>query len=263
MSPLTSTACTFWRLQFTAVQGAGDDEKRTLIATVFSQPYVEFSDGTGSYWLRAEDVDWRVSTMSVRDVDDLTSIEGFESLLGKGFVQRWMEVSGHREAKHATRWTVVETRVTSDALLLVSGSIQTRRSDEMGFDGPPEEMTQASSVDVELANEPIFHLHQSLSDTTPQALERAWRGVLHQIEGLEPTQPLSGSSELRTLTRGDDSNNVLEAYSGGKSRELQMIKRQLYVLVTIMVMLIVVLAIYGPQQLPFALQELKAFLAAQ
>lgn len=262
-SPMTANPSTFWRLEFIAVEDNGNDYHRTLVATVFSKPYVEFADKTGSCWLRAEDVDWHLSSKETKTFRKVAQLSEFEPLLGHGFLDRWYEQNRHRVIKHASYWEVSETWVSPDSPLFAAGYIQRRRSDETGFDVRTNETVEPNPVNVELANEPMVHVHQSKNDTTILGLKRAWMGVLQQIEGGDPKQPLSGSQEVRVLSRVGDGKDALEVYSGNKSSELQLLKYRQYVWLIVMVLSLAYLVIYGPEQLPIALEQIEQFFASQ
>lgn len=259
-SPMTGQACTFWRMEFTAIDGNRDNGDRDLVATVFSKPYVEFADKTGSCWLRAEDADWQVKTNTEnhRKAGPFTS--KYESLLGEGFLVDWYVQTKLNTIENATKWKVVESVVTQDTTVFVSGHVQKRRSDETGFDGLSDETIEPSPENIKLANSPVIHVHQSNNDQTPQHLNRAWVGVLKQLEGGDPSQPLAGNQEVRVLTQGSNAKDVLEVYAGSKSNELWSLKIKQYLSFAVLVASLGVLAVVGPQQLPIAINDIKEFL---
>ena len=262
-SPMTGQACTFWRLEFTAIDKSREDEQRDLVATVFSRPYVEFADKTGSCWLRAEDVDWQVKTQTESHRKAAPFTSKYESLLGEGFIVDWYVQTKLNVIENATVWKVVEFVVTEDTTVFVSGHVQKRRSDETGFDGLSDETVEPSAENVKLANEPLIHVHHSNNDQTPQRLHRAWIGVLNQIEGGDPSQPLAGGQEVRVLTQGSNAQDVLEVYAGSKSTELRSLKIKQYLSFAVLVASLGVLAVVGPQQLPIAINDIKEFLFLQ
>ena len=259
-SPMTGQACTFWRLEFTAIDAHGESTDRDLVATVFSRPYVEFTDKTGSCWLRAEDVDWRVKTTTESHRKVVSFTGTYDALLGEGFLVDWHRQTGLRSIEHATKWEVVESVVPQDTTVFVNGHVQKRRSDETEFEGLSDQTIEPCAENIRLANVPEIHVHNSNNDRTPEHLHRAWVGVLKQLEGGDPGQPLAGNQEVRILTQGSDTNDVLEVYMGSKSDELRSLKIKQYLSAAVLVACLGVLAVVGPQQLPIAINDIKAFI---
>ena len=269
-SPMTASDCVFWRLEFHAQQESANNDHRVLVATVFSRPYVAFSDETGVAWIRAQDVDWHLQSKQGKIFAQASDMGEFESWLGHGFVDRWYEQCHARPIKYASDWMVVETLVRADTPLFVEGHIQKRRSnqtdfDDLDFDDSSQMGFQGSPVDCALANEPIVCVHDSQDSDTESALKQAWVGVLQQIEGHQlggsSGESLSGSHEINVLTRGSDAKASLEIYEGSKANGRRLLSLKMYLSLALVAISLGYLAVMGPEQLPIAIEQLKGFFA--
>lgn len=264
-SPMTASDCVFWRLEFHAQQDSTNNDHRALVATVFSRPYVAFSDETGVAWVRAQDVNWHLHTKQGKIFAQASDMSEFESWLGHGFVDRWYEQCHARPIKYASDWMVVETLVRADTPLFVEGHIQKRRSNQTDFDDPSQTGLQGSPVDRALANEPIVCVHQSQAGDNELSLQQAWVGVLQQIEGRQlggsSGESLSGSHEIKVLTRGSDGKASLEIYEGSKANGRRLLSTKMYLSLGLVAISLGYLAVMGPEQLPAAIEQLKGFFA--
>jgi len=264
-SPMTASDCVFWRLEFHAQQESTNNDHRVLVATVFSRPYVAFSDETGVAWIRAQDVDWHLHTKQGKIFAQASDMSEFESWLGHSFVDRWYEQCHARPIKYASDWMVLETLVRADTPLFVEGHIQKRRSNQTDFDDPSQTGLQGSPIDRALANEPIVCVHQSQAGDNELSLKQAWVGVLQQIEGHQlggsSGEFLSGSHEIKVLTRGSDAKASLEIYEGSKANGRRLLSTKMYLSLGLVAISLAYLAVMGPEQLPAAIEQLKGFFA--
>ena len=257
-SPLTKRDCAFWYLEATDLSG---DDQNSRLYKAFANRLVQVNDGTGTAWVRANDIGWRdlkdkvTQTLTTTQADQvLGDLFGGYSFDTASFLREILTLSDDaplaedgtsRDPSRELQRKMHERAATMDSkkvervnklmgtMISAIDTVSNLNSDNWSIDEivvPSGQSVFFSGKLVSVTSNSPCPFKDAIGQHDPDRddIEARWTEAMTKLEEKEAGQTLDGSKEVLVLLPSLK-DWVIEVSTGNKGNELAQINKSLII----------------------------------